>query len=140
LRLEYVAEMSSDVYDVQIYQNLLAYRRFLDVHRTAGVERGFAPAAGTGRLATGRGSAVADCTEDQMSIVDDLVSNLIERNVIKLSGAFTITLVEGGLALKGHVLSTVRDQKKNKDIVRVDAPVDAQVKVADIIIPLPEIH
>ena len=75
-----------------------------------------------------------------MSIVDDLVSNLIERNVIKLSGAFTITLVEGGLALKGHVLSTVRDQKKNKDIVRVDAPVDAQVKVADIIIPLPEIH
>ena len=75
-----------------------------------------------------------------MSILDDLVGNLVERNVIKLSGTFTITLVEGGIALKGHVLSTVRDQKKNKDIVRIDAPVDAQVKVADIIIPLPEIH
>ena len=75
-----------------------------------------------------------------MSIVDDLVSNLVERNVIKLSGTFTITLVDGGVALKGHVLSTVRDQKKNKDIVRLDAPVDAQVKVGEIIIPLPEIH
>jgi hypothetical protein len=75
-----------------------------------------------------------------MAILDDLVENLVERNVIKLSGTFTITLVDGGIALKGHVLSTVRDQKKNKDIVRIDAPVDAQVKVADIIIPLPEIH
>jgi hypothetical protein len=75
-----------------------------------------------------------------MSILDDLVENLVERNVIKLSGTFTITLVEGGIALKGHVLSTIRDQKKNKDVVRIDAPVDAQVKVADIIIPLPQIH
>jgi hypothetical protein len=57
-----------------------------------------------------------------MSIFDDLVSNLVERNVIKLSGTFTITLIDGGMALKGHVLSTVRDQKKSKDVVRLDAP------------------
>jgi hypothetical protein len=75
-----------------------------------------------------------------MSLVDDLVSNLVERNVIKVSGTFTITLVDGGMALKGHVLSTVRDQKKNKDLVRIDAPVDAQVKVGEIVIPLPQIH
>jgi hypothetical protein len=75
-----------------------------------------------------------------MSIVDDLVSNLVERNVIRVNGTFTISLVDGGIALKGHVLSTVRDQKKNKDILRLDAPVDAQVKVGDIIIPLPQIH
>jgi hypothetical protein len=75
-----------------------------------------------------------------MSIVDDLVSNLVERNVIRVNGTFTISLVDGGIALKGHVLSTVRDQKKNKDILRLDAPLDAQVKVGDIIIPLPQIH
>jgi hypothetical protein len=75
-----------------------------------------------------------------MSIFDDLVSNLVERNVIKVSGTFTITLVDGGMALKGHVLSTVRDQRKNKDVVRIDAPVDAQVKVGEIVIPLPQIH
>jgi hypothetical protein len=44
------------------------------------------------------------------------------------------------MALKGHVLSTVRDQKKNKDVVRIDAPVDAQLKVGEIVIPLPQIH
>ena len=75
-----------------------------------------------------------------MSIFDDLVSNLVERNVIKLSGTFTITLVDGGMALKGHVLSTVRDQKKNKDVVRIDAPVDAQLRVGEVVIPLPQIH
>jgi hypothetical protein len=74
-----------------------------------------------------------------MSLFDDLVSNLIERNVIRLNGTFTITLVDGGLALKGHVVSTVRDQKKNKDVVRIDAPVDAQVKVGTIVVPLPQI-
>lgn len=75
-----------------------------------------------------------------MSLFDDLVSNLIERNVIRLNGTFTITLVDGGVALKGHVVSTVRDQKKNKDVVRIDAPLDAQVKVGTIVIPLPRIH
>lgn len=75
-----------------------------------------------------------------MSLVDDLVSNLVERNVIRLSGTFTITLVDGGIAVKGHVLSTVRDQKKNKDVVRIDAPIEAQVKIGDIVIPLPQIH
>lgn len=75
-----------------------------------------------------------------MSLFDDLVSNLIERNVIRLNGTFTITLVDGGVALKGHVVSTIRDQKKNKDVVRIDAPLDAQVKVGTIVIPLPRIH
>ena len=75
-----------------------------------------------------------------MSLVDDLISNLVERNVIRLSGTFTIALVDGGMAVKGHVLSTVRDQKRNKDVVRIDAPVEAQVRIGDIVIPLPQIH
>jgi hypothetical protein len=75
-----------------------------------------------------------------MAIFDDLISNLIERNVIRLNGTFTITLVDGGVALKGNVASLVRDQKKNKDVVRINAPVEAQVKVGTIVIPLPQIH
>jgi hypothetical protein len=38
-----------------------------------------------------------------MSIVDDLVKNLISQNSIKSTGAFTITLIDGGLALTGKV-------------------------------------
>lgn len=75
-----------------------------------------------------------------MSIVDDLVSNLVERNTIKLNGAFTITLIDGGVTLKGHVFSTLHDQKKNKDVLNVNAPVDADVRVGEIVIPLPQIR
>jgi hypothetical protein len=78
--------------------------------------------------------------DSPMSIVDDLVSNLVERNTIRLSGAFTITLVDGGVSLKGEVISVVRDQRKNKDIVRIKAPVAADVKIGNIIIPLPQIR
>jgi hypothetical protein len=75
-----------------------------------------------------------------MSIVDDLVSNLVERNRVRLNGAFTITLVDGGVTLKGHLLSTLQDQKKNKDIFHLNAPIDADVRVGDIVIPLPQIR
>ena len=32
-----------------------------------------------------------------MSIVDDLVENLVERNAVKLNGELTVALVDGGL-------------------------------------------
>lgn len=74
-----------------------------------------------------------------MSIVDDLVSNLVERNTIRVNGTFAITLVDGGVSLKGQVVATLHDQKKNKDVLNLKAPVDAEVKVGDIVIPLPQI-
>lgn len=74
-----------------------------------------------------------------MSIVDDLIENLVERNVIRLNGSFTITLTNGGLAVKGQVFSTVRDQKKNKDLLNIKAPVDADIRVGTVVIPLPRI-
>jgi hypothetical protein len=74
-----------------------------------------------------------------MSIVDDLIENLVERNAIDLTGTFTISVVDGGLSIKGHALSTVRDVRKNKDILKVDAPIAAQVAVGEIVVPVPEI-
>jgi hypothetical protein len=74
-----------------------------------------------------------------MSIVDDLVENLVERNAVRLSGSFTLTLVNGGLSLNGHLLSTLRDQRKNKDVLNINAPVTADVSVGEIVIPLPQI-
>ena len=74
-----------------------------------------------------------------MSIVDDLIENLVERNGANLTGTFTITLVDGGLRIRGHVQSTVRDLKKNRDIFRADAPVEAQLRIGEIAIPVPRI-
>jgi hypothetical protein len=75
-----------------------------------------------------------------MSIVDDLVENLVERNAIRLSGAFTMTLVNGGVALNGQLHATLRDQRKNKDVLNLNAPVAADITVGDIVIPLPQIR
>jgi hypothetical protein len=74
-----------------------------------------------------------------MSIVDDLIENLVERNVVQLNGTLTIALVDGGVKVKGTILSTVSDQKKNKTLVNASIPVDADVKVGEIVIPLPNI-
>ena len=74
-----------------------------------------------------------------MSIVDDLIENLVERNVVQLSGALTVTLTNGGVKVKGTLLSTLSDQKKNKTLLNASIPVDADVKVGEIVIPLPNI-
>jgi hypothetical protein len=74
-----------------------------------------------------------------MSIVDDLVENLVERNAIRLNGTLSITLVNGGLSIKGTLISTLRDQKKSKDLLNVNIPVDARVKVGDLVVPVPNI-
>jgi len=74
-----------------------------------------------------------------MSIVDDLIENLVERNVVQLNGTLTIALVDGGVKVKGTILSTLSDQKKNKNLLNVSIPVDADVNVGEVVIPLPNI-
>ena len=74
-----------------------------------------------------------------MSIVDDLIENLVERNAIDLNGTFTISVIDNGISVKGHVLSTLRDDKKKKELLKTEAPVDMQLTVGTIVIPLPEI-
>ncbi len=74
-----------------------------------------------------------------MSIVDDLVANLVERNALKLSGSLTIALVDGGVIIKGTLASTLRDQNKDRDILHVDIPVDANVRVGEFVVPVPTI-
>ena len=74
-----------------------------------------------------------------MSIVDDLIENLVERNVVQLNGTLTIALTDGGVKVKGTLLSTLSDQKKNKTLLNASIPVDADVKVGEIVIPLPNL-
>jgi hypothetical protein len=74
-----------------------------------------------------------------MSIVDDLIENLVERNAIDLNGTFTISVIDNGISVKGHVLSTLRDDKKKKELLKTDAPIDMKLTVGTIVIPLPEI-
>lgn len=74
-----------------------------------------------------------------MSIVDDLIENLVERNAIELNGSFRIAVVDGGITIKGTINSTVRDTKKGKPILKVTGPLDARVTVGEVVIPLPQL-
>jgi hypothetical protein len=74
-----------------------------------------------------------------MSIVDDLVSNLVERNAIRVRGALTVRLLDGGIRVSGTLASSLQDQKRNKDVLHVTVPVTADVKVADIVVPVPNV-
>ena len=42
--------------------------------------------------------------------------------------------------MNGQLFSTLRDQRKNKDVLNINAPVDADIKVGEIVIPLPQIR
>ena len=72
-----------------------------------------------------------------MSIVDDLVETLVERHAARVIGGVSIHLVDGGLRISGALRSTLRDQKKNKDLLHINIPVVANVKIGEIVIPLP---
>jgi broad specificity polyphosphatase/5'/3'-nucleotidase SurE len=72
-----------------------------------------------------------------MSIVDDLVENLVERNGVRVAGAMTIELVDGGLRISGAIRSILRDQKKSKDVLNVNIPVVANLKVGDVVVKIP---
>jgi hypothetical protein len=74
-----------------------------------------------------------------MSLVDDLIENLVERNAIDVDGTLSVALVDGGLRVRGKVLSAVKDEKKRKVILKVEVPVDAQITVAPVVIPVPHI-
>jgi hypothetical protein len=74
-----------------------------------------------------------------MSIVDDLVENIVERNGIRVVGAMTIELVDGGLKISGALRSVLRDQRKSKDLLNVNIPVVANLKVSEVVIQLPSI-
>jgi hypothetical protein len=74
-----------------------------------------------------------------MSIVDDWIQSLVERNGIRLTGALAIQLVDGGVTVSGAFQSVLRDQNKNKDLLKINIPVIARVKVGEIVIALPNI-
>ena len=74
-----------------------------------------------------------------MSIVDDLVANLVQRNALRLNGRLTIALVAGGVSVNGTLVGVLRDQTKNKDLLTANVPVAATVRVSDLVIPVPRI-
>ena len=71
-----------------------------------------------------------------MSVLDDLVKTLLERNTITLNGGITVGLGPGGVKLRGEINSTVHDTKKNKNVATMVIPLSAQVGIGELKIPV----
>lgn len=71
-----------------------------------------------------------------MSIIDDLVKALLERNEIIVNGGITIGLVNGGIKMKGELSNAIRDRQKNRITATMVVPLSAQVGVGELVIPL----
>ena len=77
-----------------------------------------------------------------MSVLDDLIENLVERNIVKLNGAITVGLVEDGIKVKGEIGSTIKEKQKRGDpklIASLVVPVGAKISIREFKIPIPEL-
>jgi hypothetical protein len=72
-----------------------------------------------------------------MSIVDDLVENLVERNAVRVSGSMKVELVDGGVQISGSLRSILQDTRKGKDVLHIGIPVAATVKIGEVVVQLP---
>ena len=72
-----------------------------------------------------------------MSVFDDLLKALLERNSISIDGAITIALEDGGVQMRGELNSTIRDTKKgNKTLATMFIPLKSRVGIGEMQIPI----
>lgn len=72
-----------------------------------------------------------------MSIIEEIVKALIDRNGIVIRGAITIGLTDGAVKLSADLRSEIQDKSnKNKPIARMLIPMSARAVVDEMIIPI----
>jgi hypothetical protein len=73
-----------------------------------------------------------------MSIFNDLIEALVERNRIEFSAAvITIGLRKDGIKIKGQVPVSVVDSQKNKMLANLVLPVEANLEIKEVTFPIP---
>ena len=72
-----------------------------------------------------------------MSIIDDILRALIDRNEIVLKGAITVGLADKSVKLSADIRAEIHDKtKNNKLIATMLVPMNARTEVADMVIPV----
>jgi hypothetical protein len=74
-----------------------------------------------------------------MSVLNDLIEDLFERNSVQVGGGISIALVENAIKIKGELGSTIKDKKKSKIIATLVVPVGAEISVRELTIPIPRL-
>ena len=72
-----------------------------------------------------------------MSIIDDIIRALVDRNEIVIRGAITVGLTDGAVKLSADLRAEIQDKKNNnKPVARMLVPMSARAVVDEMVIPI----
>lgn len=72
-----------------------------------------------------------------MSIIDDIVRALIDRNEVIIKGAVTVGLTDGAVKMSADLRTEIQDKKNNnKTVARMLVPLSARAVVDEMVIPV----
>lgn len=72
-----------------------------------------------------------------MSIIDDIIRALVDRNEIVIKGAITVGLTDGAVKLSADLRTEIQDKKNgNKPVARMLVPMSARAIVDELVIPV----
>lgn len=72
-----------------------------------------------------------------MSIIDDIIRALIDRNEVIIRGAITVGLTDGAVKMSADLRTEIQDKKNNnKTVARMLVPLSARAVVDEMVIPV----
>lgn len=72
-----------------------------------------------------------------MSIIDDIIRALVDRNEVIIRGAVTVGLADGAVKMSADLRTEIQDKKNNnKTVARMLVPLSATARVDELVIPV----
>ena len=72
-----------------------------------------------------------------MSIIDDIIRALVDRNEVIIRGAITVGLTDGAVKMSADLRTEIQDKKNNnKTVARMLVPLSARAVVDEMVIPV----
>lgn len=72
-----------------------------------------------------------------MSIIDDIIRALVDRNEVIIKGAITVGLTDGAVKMSADLRTEIQDKKNNnKTVARMLVPLSARAIVDEMVIPV----
>ncbi|HVF67482.1 MAG TPA: hypothetical protein VM914_07455 [Pyrinomonadaceae bacterium] len=72
-----------------------------------------------------------------MSVIDDIIRLLVDRNEVVIKGAITVGLADGAVKLSADLRTDILEKKEPKKLIaRMLVPMSARAVVDEIVIPV----
>ena len=72
-----------------------------------------------------------------MSIIDDIIRLLVDRNGVVITGAITVGLTDGAVKLSADLRTEIQDKNNhNTPVARMLIPMSARAVVDEMVIPI----